>query len=95
MYRNYFEGIYEGGEVCWCWNDVASDTRAQNTLTNTCLRLHGTEEQRQKYLPRLAQDTLASFALSEAGSGSDAFAMTTTAKQDGGMWREGVIVTWP
>jgi hypothetical protein len=39
----------------------------------------GTEEQKRKYLPQLAKETLGSFCLSEWGSGSDAFSMKSTA----------------
>ncbi len=42
---------------------------------------------KQQYLPRLAGDTIASYALSEAGSGSDAFAMATRAVEDGDSFR--------
>jgi short/branched chain acyl-CoA dehydrogenase len=46
---------------------------------------YGSEEQKQKYLPQLASDTLGAFCLSESGSGSDAFALKATAKPiDGG-----------
>jgi len=51
----------------------------QNTLLNTSLMKYGTPEQKSQWLPRLATDTLGSFCLSESGSGSDAFAMKTTA----------------
>lgn len=54
-----------------------------NTLLNTAIRRWASEELKKEYLPRLATDTLGAFALSEAGSGSDAFAMTTTATKDG------------
>ncbi|XP_072394452.1 short/branched chain specific acyl-CoA dehydrogenase, mitochondrial-like [Diabrotica undecimpunctata] len=54
-----------------------------NTLINTVISKLGTKEQKETYLPRLAQDTLGSFVLSEPTSGSDAFAMKTTAKKDG------------
>ena len=50
-----------------------------NTLTNNAIRFWGSETLQQKWLPRLASDTVSSFCLSEAGSGSDAFAMKTTA----------------
>jgi alkylation response protein AidB-like acyl-CoA dehydrogenase len=40
----------------------------------------------QKYLPRLAKDTIGAYALSEAGSGSDAFALQTRALEDGDDW---------
>ncbi|HME56790.1 MAG TPA: acyl-CoA dehydrogenase [Terracidiphilus sp.] len=56
-----------------------------NTLVINALRHWGTEEQRQKWLPRLAADTVGAYALSEAGSGSDAFALQTRAEAvDGG-----------
>jgi short/branched chain acyl-CoA dehydrogenase len=54
-----------------------------NTLNNRLVRVLGTEEQKQKYLTRMTKDTVTSFCLSEAGSGSDAFAMRTQAVQDG------------
>jgi butyryl-CoA dehydrogenase/short/branched chain acyl-CoA dehydrogenase len=55
----------------------------QNTIANNILLRWGAADQKQRYLPRLAADTVASFALSEAGAGSDAFALTTRAVQDG------------
>jgi short/branched chain acyl-CoA dehydrogenase len=51
-----------------------------NTLTNNAVRFWGSEELKEQWLPRLASDTVSSFCLSEAGSGSDAFAMKTTAE---------------
>jgi alkylation response protein AidB-like acyl-CoA dehydrogenase len=54
----------------------------QNTLINTAFRCFGSEEIKSKWLPRLATDTLGSFCLSEAGSGSDAFALATRATFD-------------
>src|SRR5215211_8933815 len=55
----------------------------QNTLVNNALIRWGSPEQRKKYLPRLASDTVGAYALSEAGSGSDAFAMATRAVDRG------------
>ena len=55
----------------------------QNTLVNNALIRWGSTEQKRKYLPRLAADTIGAYALSEAGSGSDAFAMATKAVEDG------------
>jgi short/branched chain acyl-CoA dehydrogenase len=55
----------------------------QNTLVNNALKKWGREEQKQKFLTRLAHDTLGAYALSEANSGSDAFALTTRAREDG------------
>ncbi len=55
----------------------------QNTICNNALLRWATPEQKAKYLPRLAGNTVASYALSEAGSGSDAFAMATRAQDAG------------
>ncbi|KAN0040706.1 hypothetical protein ACTA71_009044 [Dictyostelium dimigraforme] len=57
----------------------------QNTLVNNCITRYGTTEQKQKYLSMLTTNTVGSFCLSEAGSGSDAFALATRAvKQSDG-----------
>ena len=55
----------------------------QNTLVASALLQWGTEEQKREYLPRLATDTVGAYALSEAGSGSDAFALQTRAAKRG------------
>jgi len=55
----------------------------QNTIVNNAILRWAGAGQKQRYLPRLAADTVASYALSEAGSGSDAFAMATLAVEDG------------
>ncbi len=55
----------------------------QNTLTVNAMLRWGTEEQKKKYLPRLNTDTICSYALSEASSGSDAFSLKTQARRDG------------
>lgn len=51
----------------------------QNTLVNNALIRWGNVDQQKKYLPRLAANSVGAYALSEAGSGSDAFAMQTRA----------------
>jgi alkylation response protein AidB-like acyl-CoA dehydrogenase len=56
----------------------------QNTLVNNALIRWGNPEQQKKYLNRLATDAVGAYALSEAGSGSDAFAMQTRAVDKGG-----------
>src|SRR5438067_7862083 len=56
----------------------------QNTLVNNALLRWATPEQKKKYLPRMASDTVGAYALSEAGSGSDAFALQTKAELKGG-----------
>jgi short-chain 2-methylacyl-CoA dehydrogenase len=55
----------------------------QNTLINTLICKLGTKEQKSAWLPRLATNTIGSFCLSEASSGSDAFALKTTAVRAG------------
>jgi alkylation response protein AidB-like acyl-CoA dehydrogenase len=57
---------------------------AVQELGSLALKLAGSEEQRQRYLPRLASgEWLPAYALTEAGSGSDAAAMRTTARREG------------
>jgi alkylation response protein AidB-like acyl-CoA dehydrogenase len=58
----------------------------QNTLVVNAVLNFGTEEIRQKYLPKLASSWIGSYALSEAGSGSDAFALRATAERREGGW---------
>jgi butyryl-CoA dehydrogenase/short/branched chain acyl-CoA dehydrogenase len=55
----------------------------QNTLCLSALVRWGTEDQKRRYLPRLAADTVGAYALSEAKSGSDAFALETRAVRRG------------
>jgi short-chain 2-methylacyl-CoA dehydrogenase len=55
----------------------------QNTLSINALLRWASPEQKTRYLPRLAANTVAAYALSEAGSGSDAFAMATRAEERG------------
>jgi alkylation response protein AidB-like acyl-CoA dehydrogenase len=51
----------------------------QNTLVVNAVMRWGSDEVKQRYLPSLAQRTVGAYALSEAASGSDAFALTTRA----------------
>jgi alkylation response protein AidB-like acyl-CoA dehydrogenase len=55
----------------------------QNTLVSSAILRWGTDEQKREFLPRLVRDTVGAYALSEAGSGSDAFALETRATEDG------------
>jgi alkylation response protein AidB-like acyl-CoA dehydrogenase len=57
-----------------------------NTLVNNAVLRWATPEQQTRYFPRLTTDLLGAFALSEPGSGSDAFALATRAVQKGGAW---------
>jgi butyryl-CoA dehydrogenase/short/branched chain acyl-CoA dehydrogenase len=56
----------------------------QNTLVNNAITRWGTEEVKRRYLPRLCAESVGAYALSEAGSGSDAFGMATRAVKRGG-----------
>jgi len=58
----------------------------QNTLVNFPIGHYGSEEQRATYLPRLTQSTVGAYALSEPGSGSDAFGLATRAVREGDHW---------
>lgn len=55
----------------------------QNTLVNNAIMRWATEDQKTNYLPRLARDLVGAYALSEAGSGSDAFALACRATETG------------
>ena len=60
----------------------------QNTLVNNAILRYGTPELHQRFLPRLAGEVVGAYALSEAGSGSDAFALQTRATRTAGDgWR--------
>jgi butyryl-CoA dehydrogenase/short/branched chain acyl-CoA dehydrogenase len=58
----------------------------QNTLVNNAILRWGNDDQKSKYLPLLAAETVGAYALSEAGSGSDAFALATRAEDRGDHW---------
>jgi butyryl-CoA dehydrogenase/short/branched chain acyl-CoA dehydrogenase len=55
----------------------------QNTLVNNAVMRWASDEQKSRYLPRLAKDMVGAYALSEAGSGSDAFALASRAVDKG------------
>jgi alkylation response protein AidB-like acyl-CoA dehydrogenase len=59
----------------------------QNTLVNNCIMRYASDAQKSMYLPRLASEVVGAYALSEAGSGSDAFALMTRAAPVDGGWR--------
>ena len=54
-----------------------------NTIVNNALLRWANNAQKQRFLPRLAKDTVGAYALSEAGAGSDAFSLTTIAEDRG------------
>ena len=62
----------------------------QNTLVNNALLNWGSQKQKCRYLPRLATNSVGAYALSEAASGSDAFALQTRAvEKDGAFFLSG------
>jgi alkylation response protein AidB-like acyl-CoA dehydrogenase len=65
---------------------VATMVDVQNTLVINALGRWGSEDQYQRFFPRLATDTVGAYALSEAGSGSDAFALACRATQEDDHW---------
>jgi alkylation response protein AidB-like acyl-CoA dehydrogenase len=58
----------------------------QNTLVINALQCWGSDALRRAYLPKLAKNTIGAYALSEAGAGSDAFALATSATERGDNW---------
>jgi alkylation response protein AidB-like acyl-CoA dehydrogenase len=66
---------------------VAVLVDVHNTLVVNAIRRWATDEQKQLWLPKLAADTVGAYALSEAGSGSDAFGLTTRATPCEGGYR--------
>ncbi|MGH7587072.1 MAG: acyl-CoA dehydrogenase [Gemmatimonadota bacterium] len=66
----------------------------QNTLFNNCLLRWGTGGQIARYGPRMATDTVGAYALSEATSGSDAFALRTRAEKAGDRYRLNGAKLW-
>jgi len=59
----------------------------QNTLVNNCLLRWANDAQKARYLPKLASEWVGAYALSEPGSGSDAFGLETRAELKGDRWR--------
>jgi short/branched chain acyl-CoA dehydrogenase len=84
---SFFQSILAIEELARVDPSASVIVDVQNTLVNNAIRRWATEEQKRRWLPRVAKDTVASYALSEAGSGSDAFALTTRANDEGGHYR--------
>jgi alkylation response protein AidB-like acyl-CoA dehydrogenase len=79
----FFEAILAVEEISAVDPSVGVLIDVQNTLCINALLRWATPEQKKIYLPRLATDTVGAYALSEAGSGSDAFALQTRAEKRG------------
>jgi len=79
----FFDSIIAIEELAKVDPAVSVIVDVQNTLVIRVLMDHGTDKQKQNWLPRLAKDTVGSFCLSEPSSGSDAFALKTKAELKG------------
>src|SRR6202034_1796124 len=75
----FFEAILAVEELSRVDASAGVVVDVQNTLVNNALLRYGNPEQKKQYLPKMAADTVGAYALSEAGSGSDAFALQTRA----------------
>jgi len=80
---SFFEAILAVEEISRVDPSAGVLVDVQNTLVNNALLRWATEEQKRRYLPRMAADAVGAYALSEAASGSDAFAMQTRAELRG------------
>ncbi|XP_063975917.1 short/branched chain specific acyl-CoA dehydrogenase, mitochondrial [Diachasmimorpha longicaudata] len=80
---NFLTTILTVEEVAKVDGAVAALVDIHNTLVNSLIIKVGTEAQKAKYLPKLAQEFAGSFCLTEQGAGSDAFSLKTEAKKDG------------
>jgi len=76
----FFEAVLAVEEISAVDPAVGVLVDVQNTLCINALLRWGTEAQKKTYLPKMATDTVGAYALSEAGSGSDAFALQTRAE---------------
>jgi alkylation response protein AidB-like acyl-CoA dehydrogenase len=80
---SFFSAVLAVEEISKVDPAVAVIVDVQNTLAVNALVRWATPEQRSLWLPRMAQQTVCAYALSEAGSGSDAFSLATQARKDG------------
>jgi alkylation response protein AidB-like acyl-CoA dehydrogenase len=79
----FFEAILAVEEISAVDPSVGVLIDVQNTLCINAILRWGTPEQKKQFLSRLATDTVGAYALSEAGSGSDAFALQMRAEKRG------------
>src|SRR5512147_3082839 len=79
----FFEAILAVEELSRVDASAGVVVDVQNTLVNNALLRWGTEDQKKLYMPKMATDTVGAYALSEANSGSDAFALQTKAELKG------------
>jgi alkylation response protein AidB-like acyl-CoA dehydrogenase len=83
-YLEYATALMELGKVC---GGIGLSVAAHNSLCLGHIYYHGTEEQKKKYLPKLASgEFIGAWGLTEPNTGSDAMRMKTTAVKDGDEW---------
>lgn len=80
---NFFQCVLAIEEISAVDPSAGVIVDVQNTIVNNAILRWGNPDQKRHFLRRLATDAIGSYALSEAGAGSDAFALTTAAAQDG------------
>ena len=83
---SFFEAILAVEELSRVDPSAAVVVDVQNTLVNNAILRWANEELKKKYLPRMATEWVGAYALSEAGSGSDAFALQCRAQDKGDHW---------
>ena len=83
---SFFQSVLMIEELAAVDPAVSVCVDVQNTLVNNAIRRWGSAEQKTHYLPKLASEMVGSYALSEAGAGSDAFGLAASAKKDGDHW---------
>ncbi len=83
---SFFQAVLAVEELAAIDPSAAVIVDVQNTLVLNALLRWANDDQKKRYLPRLASGTVGAYALSEAGAGSDAFALSTRAREDGGHW---------
>jgi alkylation response protein AidB-like acyl-CoA dehydrogenase len=83
-YYEYATALMELGKVC---GGVGLSVAAHNSLCSGHIYYHGTEDQKRKYLPKLASgEFIGAWGLTEPNTGSDAMRMKTVAVKDGDYW---------
>jgi butyryl-CoA dehydrogenase/short/branched chain acyl-CoA dehydrogenase len=80
---NFFQCVLAIEEISAVDPSAGVVVDVQNTIVNNAIARWGNDAQKADYLPRLAAGTVGAYALSEAGSGSDAFALATAARECG------------
>ena len=80
---SFFEAVLAVEELSRVDASAGVIVDVQNTLVNNAILRWGSDEQKKRYCPRMAAEWVGAYALSEAGSGSDAFALASRAELKG------------